>query len=110
MFNGCSLSNIEIPNSVETIGNYAFCGCPFVEITIPEGVTSIGSAAFWRCGNLSAVYCKPTTPPTLGSDNVFNDNAGERKFYVPNNADVVNAYKTAERWSSHADSIEGYDF
>ena len=106
MFNGCSLSNIEIPNSVETIGDWAFYGCPFVEITIPESVTSIGNAAFWRCRNLSAVYCKPTTPPTLGSDNVFNDNAGERKFYVPNNADVVKAYKAAERWSSHADSIE----
>ena len=110
-FNGCSsLSNIEIPNSVETIGDYAFCHCPFVEITIPEGVTSIGSAAFWKCGNLSAVYCKPTTPPRLGNDTVFNDNAGERKFYVPNDADVVDDYQTAERWSSHAVSIEGYDF
>ena len=111
MFNGCrSLSNIEIPNSVATIGDSAFYNCPFVAITIPEGVTSIGNSAFWQCRNLSAVYCKPTTPPTLGGVNVFNDNAGERKFYVPNNADVVNAYKAAERWSSHADSIEGYVF
>ena len=112
MFNGCSsLSNIEIPNSVETIGGYAFCQCPFVEITIPERVTSIGSAAFWECGNLSAVYCKPTNPPTLGGDNVFNDNAGGgRKFYVPNDAGVVDAYKVADKWSSHIDSIEGYDF
>jgi hypothetical protein len=54
---------------------------------------------------LSAVYCKPTTPPTLGT-NVFKNNASDRKIYVPATDDdsVLNAYKAA--WSAYATSIE----
>jgi hypothetical protein len=54
---------------------------------------------------LSAVYCKPTTPPTLGTT-PFENNASTRKIYVPATDDdsVLNAYK--EAWSAYATSIE----
>ena len=45
-----SLTSIEIPSSVTSIGVEAFCGCSGLRsITIPEGVTSIGRNAFSRC-------------------------------------------------------------
>ncbi len=52
-FSGCnSLTKISIPNSVVSIGNYAFSGCSsLAEILIPKNVTSIGDSAFSGCTN-----------------------------------------------------------
>ena len=45
-----------IPNSVVSIGSYAFAGCDnLTSVTIPNGVTSIGSHAFAGCDNLTSV-------------------------------------------------------
>ena len=51
---GCK--NTIIPNSVTSIGSYAFYGCSSLEsITIPNSVTSIGNFAFADCGELTSV-------------------------------------------------------
>ena len=103
-----SLTSITIPNSVTTIGDYAFWSCSsLTSVTIPDSVTTIGDEAFGWCENLTSVYCKATTPPSIGSD-VFNANANSRKIYVPTAS--VDAYKTAEGWRDYADDIVGYDF
>jgi hypothetical protein len=39
---------------------------------------------------------------------VFTGNGNGRKIYVP--TESVDAYKTADGWSKHADAIVGYDF
>jgi len=58
------------------------------------------------------VYCKPTTPPTAAGYyyrwNAFNNNASERKIYVP--IASVDAYKAADLWGDYAADIVGYDF
>lgn len=61
-----------------------------------------------RCRNLESVYCKSTTPPILGGEDVFYGNAADRKIYVPYQS--LNDYKTAEYWSDYAYAIVGYDF
>ena len=44
-FSGFSLTEITIPDSVASIGEYAFYGCTsLTEITIPESVTKIGES------------------------------------------------------------------
>ncbi len=108
-FNYChSLVEISIPNSVTSIGDSAFSHCSnLTSITIPDSVTSIGDYAFYDCINLKTVYCKPTTPPTVGKG-IFTNNASDQKIYVPTSS--VDAYKTAEYWSEYADKIVGYDF
>ena len=56
-FESCTgLTSIEIPNSVTSIGTYAFSGCTgLTSIEIPNSVTSIGTYAFYGCTGLTAV-------------------------------------------------------
>ena len=50
---GCM--NTIIPNSVTSIGNYAFYNCTgLTSVTIPNSVTSIGSSAFSGCTGLTS--------------------------------------------------------
>ena len=43
-------TNYTIPNSVTTIGEYAFCCCDsLTNINIPNNVTTIGEGTFWLC-------------------------------------------------------------
>ena len=70
---GCS--NTIIPNSVTSIGNYAFQVCEgLTSVNIPEGITSIGEGAFDRCSNLKIVSI-PRSVTYIGSctfDGCFN--------------------------------------
>ena len=53
--NGELVTDLVIPDSVTSIGNYAFYGCTgLTSITIPDNVTSIGKDAFSDCTNLTS--------------------------------------------------------
>ena len=66
-----TITSIEIPNSVTSIGNYAFSGCSgLTSVTIGNSVTSIGDYAFNDCSRLKSV--------TIGNSVT---SIGERAFY-----------------------------
>ena len=56
-FSGCrGLTSVTIGNSVTSIGSSAFYGCSGLSnLTIPDSVTSIGSSAFYGCSGLTSV-------------------------------------------------------
>ncbi|MBE7074529.1 MAG: hypothetical protein E7376_00900 [Clostridiales bacterium] len=55
-FQSCSLTKIEIPNSVSSIGNGAFNWCDDLKnIEIPNSVVEIGYGAFGNCKSLKNV-------------------------------------------------------
>ncbi len=50
-----TLSTLEIPDEITSIGKFAFARSGLTSVVIPEGVTSIDYAAFYHCDDLKEV-------------------------------------------------------
>ena len=101
-YNCSALSEILLPNSIQTISSQAFYGCSSLkQLTLPSSVTSICEDAFDRITGMTLTV-EATVPPTITEGslpaNVFE------KIIVP--AGQLDAYKTAEGWADVADKIE----
>lgn len=80
------------------IGDNAFNNnYDLVSITIPNSVTSIGSFAFDNCGRLHSITIYATTPPSLGSG-AF-DNSNDCPIFVP--SESYDLYQFDEGWSTY---------
>ena len=67
-----SLTSVTIPDSVTSIGSCAFYDCTgLTSITIPDSVTSIGESAFAFCTGLTSVTI-PDSVTSIG-DEAFNN-------------------------------------
>ncbi len=60
-----NLKSITIPNSITTIGEGAFKHCSFTSVTIPNSVKTIGKYAFGLCESLTSVTI-PNSVTTIG--------------------------------------------
>ena len=66
LYNCSGLKSVTIPNSVTSIGEGAFSGCSgLTSVTIPNSVTSIGSYAFYNCSGLTSVTI-PSSVTSIG--------------------------------------------
>lgn len=136
MFEECtSLTKLEIPQSVKSIGYNAFADCPLNEINFPEGTTSIGGClfgyqsvplkkatipstieyiaedAFNGCNSITDFYCYAAVPPEVtgfyDSSNRHDMDVSGINLHVPEFA--VSSYKLSDNWFKFAQiiSIQG---
>ena len=57
-FTNCTvLSEINLPDTITTIGDYAFQNCDSLEIidNLPDTITSLGKDPFWQCDSLTKI-------------------------------------------------------
>jgi len=123
---GCD--NTIIPNSITSIGNYAFFDREKIQnVALPYGVTSIGECAFWSCSNmetlslpktveiiysqgfdyceeLKTIHCLAEIPPICVRFAFHSSIYDTTKLYVPFGCSQL--YKEADGWKEFKNIIE----
>lgn len=95
LISGCK--NTAIPNSIITIGDYAFAYCTgLTSIDIPNSVTSIGSRAFSDCWSLTSITI-PNSVTTIGDYAFFC--IGLTEITIPNSVTSIGSKAFSDCWS-----------
>ena len=77
-----SMTSVNIPTSVTSIGKYAFSDCTgLTSANIPSSVTSIGHRAFSYCTGLTSVNI-PSSVTSIGNE-AFRDCTGLTSINIP---------------------------
>ncbi len=81
-FSSTSIISIEIPESVTSIGNYAFKDATqLISINIPNKVTSIGYGTFWNASKLASIII-PSGVTNIG-DYAFQNASSLKSIIIP---------------------------
>ena len=86
-----AISEVNIPNTVTTINNFAFSYCGrLTNITIPSSVTTIGQEAFCACSGLTSIII-PDSVTTIGN-NAFGYCDRLTSITIGNNVTTIGEY------------------
>ena len=86
--NGEKVTNLVIPEGVDSIKNYAFCGGECItSVTIPNSVTYIGRSAFENCNSISSITI-PNSVTYIGKS-AFEDCNSLISVTIPNSVTYI---------------------
>ena len=86
--NDQEIKDLVIPNSVDSIHNYAFYGCSsLTSVTIGNSVTSIGKNAFGYCSSLTSITI-PNSVTSIG-ESAFYGCDSLRSITIPNSVTSI---------------------
>jgi len=88
-------SNSVIPNSVKSIGDWAFSDCAdLTSISIPNSVVSLGMCAFSKCQKLSSIVL-PNNLLSIGN-NAFQNCTSLKSIDIPNSVQNIGEHAFLE--------------
>ena len=102
-FSSCdSLTSVTIGNGVTFIDNYAFFHCrSLTSIVIPNSVTSIGGGTFYECTSMQYYdFSTHESVPTLANTSAFSKIPSTCKIIVPDA--LYDEWIAATNWSTYA--------
>ncbi len=110
-FKGCqNITALEFDNNsqIVSIGSEAFFNCSSLTdcLIIPQTVTSIGAYAFKQCA-FTDIIVEPATMPTAGNE-AFANMSTTPRVYVPYGQ--MSTYQTATGWSQLTNYFEQYEY
>lgn len=90
-FKGCTeLKEISLPNSIKTIGYYAFEGSGIQSIKLPSKLETISERAFGDCKNLTSVTIPNSV--TIISDRAFEGNTSLQEVTIGTGLEELRDY------------------
>lgn len=98
-------------DTIQKIGNDAFCECGQLTIVDTSAVDSIYMAAFGNCSNLTALILRKVSKiARLENINAFDKTpikSGTGYIYVP--SALIDSYKSAANWSTYASQFRALE-
>ena len=86
-FDGCKASTAILSKNLVSIGNWAFSSLPIKEITVPDTVTTLGDFAFYGCKFLTTVNLSQGLTKIGGS--TFYECKALKSIIIPNRVTVI---------------------
>ena len=107
-FQNCSsLTSINIPDGVTSIGVDAFRGCSgLTSVAIPNSVTRISGSAFYKCTGLKDIYAKLPNPFEIRESVFSAETYNNAVLHVDDN---VESYRETFAWSKFFHIVNGED-
>ena len=100
---GLRFNYLVIEEGVTSIGDFAFPRCGLISVTLPNSLTSIGKYAFHQNSKLTTVTSKIVNPFPI-DNSVFAEISSNAKLIVPKG--TINKYKATGGWKRFANIVE----
>ena len=93
---GNEITTLNIPDTITTIGNYAFSGCSsLIDINISNNVNSIGIGAFQSCTSLTNINLPQNSAYTSLSSYLLNGCSNLKSIEIPKYIEIIQDYALA---------------